>query len=149
MIGYASTLVVGRDKSSLTPPWYLRNKPRFAPPPLVFSIAWGVLFFLLSASLFMTLRRQGKIPARMFNWLVGLYAANLALVFVWTPTFFRFRKVGLALAEIVAMIAVAIAIAVFQSRLTPVCPGAIVALVPYVLWLLFAAKLTWHFARLG
>ena len=143
LVGYASTLVTGR--ANLRPAWYEMNKPRFAPPPTVFSVAWGVLFMLLSISLFLTLRRHGRVPAGAFRWLVALYAWNLALIFCWTPTFFKLRKVGLALAEIAAMIAVVITITVLQLRLRPVCPGAIIPLAPYGMWLLFAAALTAHF----
>ena len=142
-VGYASTLVTGRG--NLRPAWYEANKPRFAPPPIVFSVAWGVLFFCLSVSLFLTLRRHGRIPAGAFNWLVALYAANLALIFWWTPTFFKLRRVGVALAEIAAMVAVTVVIATVQLRLRPVCPGAVIPLAPYAVWLLFAAALTAHF----
>lgn len=145
IVGYASTLVTGR--TNLRPAWYEMNKPSFAPPPIVFSVAWGVLFMLLSVSMFLTLRRHGRIPARAFGWLIALYAANLALIFWWTPTFFKLRMVGVALAEIAVMIAIVIMITFGQLHLRPVCPGAIILLVPYGLWLLFATALTVHFVR--
>lgn len=150
-VGFASTLALNRmrknnNEAAFTPAWYEANKPSFAPPAILFPIAWSVLFALLGTSLFLTVRRQGLIPTQVFATMIGLYIANLVLIFVWTPTFFGMRKFGVALAEIVMMLMVGIIIIVMQLRsVNPACKGAALTVVPYVLWLLYAFALTTHF----
>lgn len=136
-VGYASSVFMrGGDRS-----WYDKMKPKFTPPDIVFKVVWPVLFVLLAISLFLTLRLYGN---NAFYPLFALYILNLVLIFLWTPTFYKWRNFPAAFAEIVAMIAVSLAIIALHVKKTG-CMGAAVMMVPYVLWLMFAAVLNGTF----
>lgn len=69
-----------------------------------------------------------------------LYGSNLALNLAWTLIFFRGRSPLAASAEIVALEATTVALIV---RVRPISAPAALMLVPYALWVAFAAAISW------
>lgn len=122
--------------------WYEKTKPAYTPPGIVFAVVWAILYFLLAVSLFLTLRLKNTVGSRSLA--IALYAVNLLLVFLWTPTFFRWRQFAAALAEIVGMLLITGVLIFTHLKHTKSTLAAIV-LAPYVLWLVFAFVLNLHF----
>jgi hypothetical protein len=81
--------------------------------------------------------KGGGFPAMSVP--LGVYAAQLALNFAWTPLFFVAHRLDLALVDIVAMWGAIVAtIALFH----PVIGGwALGLLLPYLAWVSFATAL--------
>jgi len=118
--------------------WYSGlEKPAWQPPSWVFGPAWTVLYVLLAISTFLAWRRVTG-PTRPA--VLGLYAANYALNLGWTLIFFAAEAALIAGVEIIALLATIVALAVLVR---PHSRAAALALVPYALWVAFAASLNW------
>lgn len=141
-VGYASSWFMDQEAND----WYEKSKPVYTPPGIVFTIVWAVLFFLLAISLFLTLRLKDLDGPRTVA--LALYAINLVLIFLWTPTFFKWRQFAVALAEIAGMFVIS-AILIFIHVKHTKTPIAAITLVPYALWLAFAFVLNLHFVTAG
>jgi tryptophan-rich sensory protein len=108
------------------------RRPEWAPPGNVFGPVWTILYVLIGVSGWLIASRSGgATPLR-------LWAAQLVLNAAWTPIFFGLRRPGLAMVNIVALLATAGATSVAAFRHRPIA-GAL--LVPYVAWLAFATAL--------
>ncbi len=130
--GVASAPVVGSR-------WYRRlDKPSWQPPGAVFGPVWTVLYALIAGSM-LTLRAQPGAPEGRRPLFV-LFGSNLALNLAWTLIFFRGRSPLAAGVEIVALEGTTCALIV---RVWPISRLASLLLVPYALWVAFAAALTW------
>ncbi len=113
--------------------WYRElEKPTWQPPGAVFGPVWTVLYALIATSMIVVGRRE-RPP-----WV--LLGSNLALNLAWTAIFFRGHSPLAAGVEIVALEATTVALVV---RARPVSRLAALCLVPYALWVAFAAALTW------
>jgi tryptophan-rich sensory protein len=113
--------------------WYndLKKSP-LTPPSPVFRTAWPLLYTLLGLSLILFLERDGSSLGLI------LFAIHLALNLAWTPIFFTHKRICLSLIIIVLMAIIALAMLVQFYRANPT---AAALLVPYLLWLVFAAYL--------
>ncbi|KAK9845835.1 hypothetical protein WJX81_003848 [Elliptochloris bilobata] len=115
--------------------WYKRlNKPSWTPPGWVFGPVWTVLYTVMGLSAREVWKHTGLrgLP-------LTLYAVQLALNFAWSPLFFMKHEIGLALADISALLGVLTATMVSFHK---VSPAAAYALGPYFLWSSYAAALT-------
>ena len=113
-------------------------KPALYPPPWVFGVVWPLLFTLLGAALYLVWRADH--PGRRLA--LGLFVAQLTFNVAWTPVFFRARNLALALGVIVALLALAVPTAVAFGRIEH---RAGLLVVPYLLWVTFAAVLNYRF----
>ncbi len=111
--------------------WYQTlAKPFFTPPSWVFGPAWILLYFLMGMSLFRA--QMKKAPLKWFYLQLGLNV-------LWSFLFFGFHELGLALVEIVVLLAAIVAtILEFQKKDSL----AAKLLLPYVGWVSFATLLT-------
>ncbi len=125
-------------------PWYAAlAKPDFTPEGWVFPVAWAILYLLQGIALAMILHARGasgRGPA------IGLFAAQLALNLAWSPIFFGLHRVGLAMAVILAMLALAAAATLLFARIRK--PAALLML-PYLAWLGFASLLNWQILQMN
>jgi benzodiazapine receptor len=114
------------------------RKPGFMPPGWAFGVAWTILYILLGLSLAMLLHARG---AKGRGRALGLFGVQLALNFAWSPIFFAWHEVGLALSVIAAMIVLTVGMvfALWRIRLV-----AAFLLYPYLGWLMFAAALNYR-----
>jgi benzodiazapine receptor len=113
--------------------WYRAlDKPTWQPPAAVFGPVWTVLYALIATSM-IVVGRRGRPP-----WV--LLGSNLALNLAWTVIFFRGHSPLAAGVEIVALEATTVALVV---RARPISRLAALCLVPYAVWVAFAAALTW------
>lgn len=113
--------------------WYADLiKPPFNPPNWVFGPVWTVLYICIAiAGWRIWLRQPG-------GWVLKLWAAQLALNFIWSPTFFSAHRMDIALGIIILMLITIIAFIV-KAR----SQDALAALLflPYAAWVAFAAIL--------
>lgn len=127
--------------------WYLDvHKVAWNPPSSVFGPAWSVLYILIAAAGFLIWRAgyvgEGKTnAAKSVLWTFGI---QLGLNAIWTPIFFAGYPVfgqgawWVALVVILSLIAVVIWLIMESVK---VSKAAAWLLVPYLLWLIFAASL--------
>jgi tryptophan-rich sensory protein len=117
--------------------WYQTlAKPAFNPPSWVFAPVWTVLYLLMGVSAFLVWRKGPADTAVK----VALACFVLQLVFnaLWTPIFFGAKQPLIAFADIVLLwLAIAATIICFYR----VCKLSAILLVPYILWVSFAAVL--------
>lgn len=112
-------------------------KPVFAPPPIVFPIAWTILYVLMGIAAYKVyaLKYEGIDSSSA----IFVYGIQLLLNFLWSFIFFGFRLYGLAFLELIVLfLFVILTIARFYKK-----AGAKVAalLIPYLIWLLYAGVL--------
>jgi tryptophan-rich sensory protein len=78
--------------------WYAHlQKPAFNPPNWIFAPAWTVLYVLIAIAGWRAWQR-GPRALPMTLWWV-----QLALNFLWSPTFFAAHRIGLALAIVLLL----------------------------------------------
>lgn len=119
--------------------WYMAlAKPALNPPGWVFPIVWTLLYILMGVALAVVLNARG---ARGRGAALALFAVQLLLNLAWTPIFFGMHRVSLALAVIVAMLIAAIATTILFGRVRALAAWL---MVPYLVWISFAAGLTWR-----
>lgn len=117
--------------------WYPELvKPWFNPPAWLFGPAWTTLYLLMGVALWLVWRRLGEDP-RVPGALVA-FAVQLVLNGAWSVLFFGLRSPGIAFVEILLLWS---AITVTIVRFRPVSRAAGALLVPYWLWVGFAALL--------
>lgn len=107
--------------------------PAFAPPSWLFGPVWTVLYLMIAVAGWLYWRQVGRLDAALL-----LYGAQLVLNAAWTPLFFGADAYGLALVDIVLLaVLVLITVLAFARR----SRVAAWLLVPYLLWVLYAAAL--------
>jgi tryptophan-rich sensory protein len=108
-------------------------KPVFAPPNWVFGPVWSMLFFLMGISLYLVWNKKGnKEQALQF------FAIQLFLNIAWSFLFFGLRSPYLAFIGIIFLwIAILFTIIKFYK----INKISAYLLVPYILWVSFAAIL--------
>jgi benzodiazapine receptor len=119
------------------PTWYASlNKPPFNPPNWVFFPVWTTLYTLMGIAAFLVWRRGlGERPVRVA---LGIFGIQLVLNTAWSIIFFGLYSLfGAVIAIIFLWIAILINILTFW-RISKVA-GAL--LIPYIMWVSFAAIL--------
>jgi translocator protein len=125
-------------------PWFdALRKPALMPPGWVFGAAWTILYILIGLSLAMVLHAKG---AERRGRALSLFAFQLLLNFAWSPVFFAFHQVALALSIIAAMLVGTFALILVVWRIR-VAAGLL--LYPYLGWLMFAALLNFQILQLN
>ncbi len=124
--------------------WYARlDKPAGTPPDWAFPVVWPVLYVLMGLALAIILNARG---ARGRPVAIVAFVVTALLNFAWTPIFFGAHRVGLALADIALMILAGIVTTVLFSRIRPVAGWL---LVPFLIWISYAAILNWRIGQLN
>lgn len=118
------------------------NKPPLSPPGQLFPIAWIVLYLLMGMAAWLVSRSQEPGRGQALFW----FFIQLALVFSWSIVFFRFGLHWAALAVLLLLSCLVIhTIHLFRKQNVT----AAWLLIPYLLWILFAAYLTLSLALLN
>ncbi len=120
---------------SAIPVWYATlAKPVLNPPGWIFGPVWTILYLLMGISLWLIWKSDSKEKKKA----LWLFFAQLMLNAIWSPVFFGGQFIGGALAIIVLLWAVIVlTILVF----TKISRAAAWLLLPYILWVSFAAYL--------
>jgi len=126
-------------------PWYYRlRKPAWQPPDWLFGPAWTVIFALSALAGVLYWRRAAAREER--QQVIAAFALNAFLNALWSLLFFRLERPDWALYE-VAFLWLSIVILIVLIRRVSRSGGWL--LVPYVLWVSFAAFLNWTILRLN
>ncbi len=110
-------------------------RPEWAPPSNIFGPVWTVLYALMGIAAWLVWRAGGFRAARTA---LALFLVQLAVNALWSWLFFGWHLGGAALADIVLLWLLVVATLVAFWRIRPVA-GAL--LIPYLLWVTFAAAL--------
>lgn len=117
--------------------WYAGLvKPSWTPPPIVFPIAWTLLYALMAMSFWRLWNSQTRIRER--TQAMTLFLIQLALNALWSPVFFGFHGTRTALVVIMALL---VAIAATIRAAFRVDRLAAWLLVPYLLWVAYATTI--------
>ncbi|MBZ6495098.1 TspO/MBR family protein [Natrinema longum] len=129
--------------SSPDTPWFRAlEKPSFYPPTIAFPVVWTLLFTLLGVALWLVWRSEadGRRLA------LGLFAAQMLFNVAWTPAFFALEAPLVALGIILVLWGLVVG-TIFAFR--RVDRRATALLVPYLVWVTFAAVLNFELWRLN
>lgn len=122
--------------------WYATlQKPSFTPPDRVFFPVWTSLFIMMGISLFLVWKKEEKKVTALY-----IFTAQLILNVLWSVAFFGLRSPLLGLIEIIILwIAILTTILSFMK----ISRTAGYLLIPYILWVSFAAILNFSIWRLN
>jgi len=128
------------------PIWYASlEKPSFSPPNWVFSPVWITLYALMGISLYLLWRQDIKTPKVRIA--LFFFIVQLILNVCWSMIFFGLKLSFLAFIEILLLWA---AILLTMVKALKVSKIAGILLLPYILWVSFAAVLNfflWYLNR--
>lgn len=125
-------------------PWYDGlAKPSFQPPGWAFGVVWTTLYIMLGIALAAILNEPFSNRRQLA---ISLFAAQLTLNFAWSPVFFKFHMIDVALVIIIAMLVLAAVTASLFRRLRPVAGWL---MLPYLAWLCLATALNYETGRLN
>lgn len=119
------------------------SRPAWAPPASLFGPVWSVLYLLQGIGAWLVWRERGFSGARVA---LGLFLVQLAANALWTWLFFAWRRGALAFGEVLVLWVLILATIVAFWRVRPLA-GAL--LLPYLLWVSFAAALTYSVWQLN
>jgi tryptophan-rich sensory protein len=125
--------------------WYAGlRRPIFSPPNWIFAPTWTILFLLMGISLFLVWRQSsyGKKTSRA----LFVFFIQLAFNILWSVVFFGLRSPVWAFFEIIVLWIFILISIIFFSRISK--PAAWL-LLPYILWVSFAAFLNYSFWQLN
>lgn len=116
--------------------WYEElNKSAFTPPRPVFSIVWFILYALIAIVGWALWQNRDSIKSKR---IIYLYFIQLLMNWTWTPFFFYLHWLGFSFLWIIVMVCInAVIIINIKNEKKEIA----LALVPYFLWLIFAAYL--------
>ncbi len=122
--------------SSITT-WYATlHKPSFSPPNWLFGPVWTLLYALMGISAYLIwekgIKENGVKPA------LKLFSLQLILNFMWTILFFGLKSPLLGLISISILWIAILATILKFSKLSK---NAATLMIPYILWVSFAAIL--------
>jgi benzodiazapine receptor len=143
-IAAAFVAVLGNTVTELGPWYFGLRKPSWQPPDIAFAPVWTVIFALSAISAAIAWRDAPTKEAR--EWTIGLFALNGFLNVFWSLLFFRVQRPDWALMEVAFLWASVILIMLFVGRWSRL---AALLLVPYLLWVSFAAVLNYEIVRLN
>lgn len=125
--------------------WYQDlTKPWFTPPGWVITTIWLVLFTLMGLSLFLVYREGlSRVDVRIA---VGIFAIQLLVNVLWSMAFFGLRW---PMGGLVTIAVLWVLIVLTILKFWPISREAALFLMPYLLWVSFAAFLNYSFWRLN
>ncbi len=117
--------------------WYKTiEKPFFNPPSWVFSPVWTILFIMMGVALYLVWKKGLK--EKKVKIAFGIFWVQLVLNVLWSVFFFGLQSPLYALVDIVFLWFAIFITIVWFSR---VSKKATYLLIPYLLWVSFAAVL--------
>lgn len=112
-------------------------QPAWAPPGWVFGPVWTVLYALMAIAAWLIWRSGGINGNRAA---LALFVIQLVFNALWSWLFFAWHLGALALADVLLLWAlIAVTIVLFWRK----SPYAGILLIPYLLWVTFAAALNY------
>lgn len=125
--------------------WYASiRKPSFNPPNWVFGPVWTALYILMGVSAYLVwMKGWDRKDVRAA---LAVFGLQLALNALWSVIFFGAKQIFYAFAEIVFLwLGIVLTIVLFYR----ISKNAALLLVPYILWVSFAAFLNYSLWRMN
>ncbi|MFL9845379.1 TspO/MBR family protein [Flavobacterium rhizosphaerae] len=142
-LGYLSGLITQTSVNT----WYpTLVKPSFTPPNAVFPIAWGILYFLMGISAGLVWNRIDFQETEVKKGL-QFFGIQFILNVLWSYLFFGLKNPLLALIEIVLLWLMIYETWYIFRKISKIAAWL---LVPYLLWVTYAAALNaaiWYLNR--
>jgi len=127
------------------PTWYAAlSKPSFNPPSWLFAPVWTGLFLLMGIAAFLIWKKGLK--RRDVKIALGTFAFQLVLNTLWSILFFGLHKPLVAFCEIVVLWAAILWTILLFCKISK---AAAWLLVPYIIWVSFAAVLNFSLMMLN
>jgi len=143
-VSYAVAALGSLFTASSVNTWYAHlQKPSINPPNWIFGPVWSTLYLLMAVSAWLVWRSAGWTDGRAA---LTLFFVQLGLNLLWSAVFFGLRQPGLALLEIMFLLASIIATAVAYFPLSRL---AFWLMLPYVTWVSFACVLNFKIWQLN
>ncbi len=140
-VGFSSGLVT----ADAIPNWYADlNKPFFNPPNWLFAPAWTVLYILMGIAAGMIWNKG--LDQKIIRTAMIIFVIQLVLNGLWTLIFFGMKNPPLAFAEIVLLWGM---ILLCIIRFGKINKTAAWLMIPYILWVTFAAALNFSIWQLN
>lgn len=142
LICYAAAFIGSQFTTPVTQgEWYAQlYRPSWSPPNSVFGPVWTLLYTLMAIAAWLVWRKRGVRGARVP---LVLFFVQLALNVLWSVIFFGLRLIDLAAGEIVLLWLAILATLIAFWRVTPVAGWL---MLPYLLWVTYAATLNFAIA---
>ena len=138
VVGAVLTLLAGGISALFTASsmdiYPILKQPPLSPPGILFPIVWSVLYALTGAAAGLVYFRAGSFH----NTAMRLYLLQLLFNVLWPVWFFNFRWFGFAFLWLVILW---ILIILTTYRFFKIVPLAGWLMIPYLLWVTFAAYL--------
>jgi tryptophan-rich sensory protein len=132
-VGITSALVSNTDNYQ----WFeTLLKPTWNPPAYLFGPVWSILYLLMGIAFWFVWKAD--IPFVQKRKAIAIFAVQLIFNFCWSLLFFKFHSPFYALIDIIIMI---ITITLTMFNFSSINRKAVYLLVPYILWVSFAALL--------
>ena len=112
-------------------------KPPLTPPPILFPIVWTILYVLMGLGAALVAQSPSGRSQRTA---LRIYALQLAVNFFWSILFFNFSAY---FAAFLWLILLWVLVLLMIWSFAGVNRAAALLQIPYLLWLTFAAYLTW------
>jgi translocator protein len=128
--------IAGMFTTEAIPDWYATlNQPSFNPPNWIFGPVWTLLYILMGISIYLI---WNLAPGKSRQQAMAVFLVQLLLNFAWSFCFFYFKRIDLALVNIVLLWGT---IVFMLNRFNRLKPMAAYINIPYLLWVTFAAVL--------
>jgi tryptophan-rich sensory protein len=125
--------------------WYpTLEKPWFTPPGSVISVVWIILYALMGLSIFLIW--QNGLASKSSKAAIGVFAIQLLANILWSYAFFGLQSPLIALA-VISLLWLLILQCII--RFWYIRRSSAMLLVPYILWVSFAAILNYDIWRLN
>lgn len=124
---------------SSIPTWYATlNRPPLSPPNWLFGPVWTTLYALMGIAAFLVWKKG--LDRKDVKLALGIFLGQLVLNSLWSIIFFGLQNPGAALVEIIFLwLAIVATIMAFAK----ISKSAAWLLLPYLLWVSFAAYLNY------
>ena len=136
--------LLGGAATQIGPWYYALNKPSWQPPDWLFAPVWTLIYGLTALAGVLVWNRIADRERRLR--MMALFALNALLNVLWSELFFGQRRPDWALSEVVPFW---LSILVLTLLVFPITRTGGWALVPYLLWVLFAGFLNLAIVRLN
>jgi tryptophan-rich sensory protein len=137
-------LVVGGLMTTVGP-WYRGiNKPSWNPPDWIFGPAWTAILALAAWAGVLAWDNAPDTGDRLI--IAGLFGVNILLHMAWSPLFFNLRRPDWALIEVPFLWLSILALMIGLARYSTLASWL---LLPYLLWVAFAAYLNFTIVRMN
>ena len=126
-------------------PWYVElRKPAWQPPDALFGPVWTLIFALAALSFIIYWRQLAARNERLE--VIATFLINGFLNVLWSLLFFRLERPDWALYEVVLLwISIVVMIVLVKRAAT----SAALLLLPYLIWVSFAAMLNLKIVQLN